>query len=181
MSKTRDDLNDAELERSLRALVPAGGRIDRDRVMYLAGRRGSAPPSLGPRAWAMAAAAALGGILAGGAATWNLRPERVVERVVIVRENGITPPAIAATPTPTPDAPPAPLAASSETLWPGDPATMNESMRLRRQLALYGVEGLPEPPPLVTRSRGRGDRNPETAGAMLRREMDRILRTGDML
>lgn len=176
MSKTHDDLNETDLERSLRALAPASGRIDRDRVMYLAGRQDAFSSRIAWRARAMTAAAALAGLLSGGVATWNLRPPRVVERVVVVRE-AAPPPALAS--TPARDRPPAPMPSSES--WTLDRNTMTESARLRRQLALYGVEGLPEPPPLVMRSRERGDRGPESAGALLQREIDQILRTGDTL
>jgi hypothetical protein len=181
MSQPHDHLNDTDLERSLRALTPTSGRINRDRVMYLAGRRGASSSSIGLRAWAMTAAAALAGLFTGGVATWNLRPPRVVERVVVVREAAPSATASTLAATSAPDSPPAPSSSLSAETWAFDPNTMSESMRLRRQLALYGVEGLPEPPPLVMRARGRGDRSPETAAALLRREMERMLKTGDML
>ena len=80
------DPQEAELtpfERSLAALAPARGLVDRDRLMYEAGRRSALANRR--RAWAWpAVAASLGLVAIGQSIALVRRPaERIVERVVV--------------------------------------------------------------------------------------------------
>jgi hypothetical protein len=80
MSENNDEAVSA-LEQALSLLVPAGGRVDRDELMFRAGRASAPPPA---RLWPAAAAAASALAVLFGAVL-AVQPEaRVVERVPYV-------------------------------------------------------------------------------------------------
>lgn len=168
-SESEAEPNLSEIEAALGALVPTRGRLDRDRVMYQAGRtsacRGSGMGA--SRAW-MAVAASLGLVAMGeGALLARRPPERVVERVVVVREPASVPPTSARAsdlPLDRPSDPPLPDSRP-------DPGPRAHD-RLAWQVLRYGLDGLPAPAPS-----GGGDR-PSTRRA-LREEIARVLELGD--
>jgi hypothetical protein len=171
MSGPDEPLND--LERALRALAPAPARLDRDGVMYRAGQAAADARRFRGGWWAPLAASlvALAGAGLGSAATMALRPPRVVERLVVVREPAPTPatsrPELAVTPAPVPS--PAPLPRSFDPVPDSGPA------RLRWLVARYGADALPEPPALAAGPRAGGD------PSALRKEIDQLLNPGDTL
>ncbi|QDV38404.1 hypothetical protein [Tautonia plasticadhaerens] len=82
----RPDRDLIEFERAFGALSPTPGRLDRDRLMYLAGRSAARRSRVSPRAWQMIAAGfAL--VAIGEAVLLVSRPDpepRIVERLVHV-------------------------------------------------------------------------------------------------
>ena len=85
MSMSEGPLNAelAAVEATLAGLVPAESSLDRDRVMYLAGRA-SVRPAKSPRLWqATSVAATLAACALGAALLGRTGPEVVIERVVV--------------------------------------------------------------------------------------------------
>jgi hypothetical protein len=148
-----------EIEAALGSLAPSRGRVDRDLVMYQAGRASARAARSGRRGW-MAVAASLGLVALGEAALLARRPpERVVERLVVVREPApaaVSPAVEVAEPPPSP----------SPELGPGS------RDRLAWQVLRYGLDGLPAPGP----SAG-ADREPSRQS--LREELGKVLDLGD--
>ena len=142
------------IEAALGSLAPARGRLDRDRIMFLAGQASVGRRSSGRRAW-IAAAAGLALIASVEAALLARRPSpEVVERVVHVREP------IAPRPDPAEARDPRPVADPPGRLI-GLGQTAHE--RMAGQVLRYGLDGLPGPasgswgdpgsPPVPTRRR----------------------------
>lgn len=121
----------------LRSIAPARSRLDRDRVMFLAGQA-SRPAPRGRRFWP-AAAACLGLIASAEAALLAHRPEpRVVEKIVVVRE-----PAAPIPGADEVDRVPEPL----PVLAGIDPSLGRSARdRMAGQVLRYGLDGLPAPP-----------------------------------
>ena len=121
----------------LMAITPARSRLDRDRVMFLAGQA-SRPASGGRRFW-HAAAACLGLIASAEAALLAHRPApRVVEKIVVVREPAAPIPEVGEVDR-VPD--PFPVLAEID-------ISLGRSARERMaaQVLRYGLDGLPAPP-----------------------------------
>ncbi|MDR3639667.1 MAG: hypothetical protein P4L84_38055 [Isosphaeraceae bacterium] len=127
------------LENALGALAPAKSRIDRDRVMFLAGQAAARPPILGRRAW-MAIAASLGIVALGEAGLLALHTApKTLEKIVVVREPAIVPPSPQIN-VPRPESLPADSADGATSLG----RTAYE--RLAGQVLRYGLDGLPASP-----------------------------------
>jgi hypothetical protein len=172
------------VEAVLGSLAPAPGRLDRDRVMFQAGR--AAPRRSLARAGWPALAACLAAVATGEGALLSSRPAiRYVDRVVVVREPASSPaPAPSPVPIAGPEPEPEPKLAGNflEARLPFVTLTRVETdyERLRARVLKYGLDGLPEPPALAanpgTYSAVRPD---ESAAALLRSEVDAILKPGD--
>jgi len=151
MSQFTPEPEMTEFEQSLAALSPSRGALDRDRLMFEAGRRSATSPSRLRWAWP-AVAASLTVVALGQTFALSRRPEpRVVERVVIVRE-----------PTVDEANPVEPVVILSRNTFPpqarsDDPISAGANLSLRRQIERYGLEGLPNPSPFLTFSTGTGD------------------------
>jgi hypothetical protein len=148
-----------EIEAALGSLAPTRGRLDRDRLMYQAGRASNGTSPSGRRGWI--AAAVLGLVAAGEGGLLARQPsERVVERLIVVHE------------------PAASLAVSVPVARPSipDPRPLEAAPvgrdRLAWQVLRYGLDGLPTPGP----SAG-GDRS--ATRKSLREEIDKVLELGD--
>ncbi|HVW01906.1 MAG TPA: hypothetical protein VHB77_16255, partial [Planctomycetaceae bacterium] len=141
------DVND--VERALRSLRPASPQLDRDRLMFLAGRASvvSAAPRNAARArpsifWP-SAAAAMTLVSLGLGATLALRPPVVIERVVqapvvqqITSEKEL--------PVPRPVESPAPIAEATpirpDAVAAASPRGGAQYLRLRDQAIARGIE-----------------------------------------
>jgi hypothetical protein len=143
MSEVPPDPELRAIESALKGLVPLPSRLDRDRSMYQAGQILAKPRSLSHWVWPSVAASLALVALSEAAMLAVRREPRVVERVVIVREP-------AAQPAPVVILSQAPSASSSEAghSWGSE----SESVQLHRNALQFGLDGLPEPPPLLTRS-----------------------------
>lgn len=121
MAEDRHDPELTRLEAFLQSLAPHPAALDRDRLMYQAGRTSAAGRGwLWPSASAVLAAA----VAVLGAALW-LRPDpAVVERVVYL-------------PPPAPVDEPAPVTG---------PPVQADYLRLRQEVLLHGVDVLARPP-----------------------------------
>lgn len=130
------------LERSLAALAPSRSLLDRDRLMYEAGRRSALNERR--RAWGWPAVAAALAVLAiGQFISAGRRPaERAVERIASVA-------------APSQRAPEAVEPVVILTRRPPDPQTdgIGEHLRLRRRIDRQGLDALSEPPILAASAR----------------------------
>ncbi|MFO0909742.1 MAG: hypothetical protein U0794_15575 [Isosphaeraceae bacterium] len=157
-------------ERSLRALEPAVALLDRDRLMFEAGRAAARPARPG-FAWP-AMAAALAAIAAGEAAllwrnTQDAQPAQLVQ----------TP---AATPAPPPPATIAPSASPVSLAVLARSETAYE--RLRFQAFREALNGPIPPPPSADDAaidRPKPAEKALSASALLRDEVDALLNPGD--
>ena len=162
MSESISDPKLAALEKSLAALVPVPGRIDRDQLLFRAGQE-----SVRPRPWLWPATTALSIVVTAGLATvLALRPTPApVERVVYVPVSQSPADELAAR---TPegqasgvsydpghrgvDTPRSPRVDSSTedagSLW----ASSAEYIRERNQAIRWGVEALPPAPSIASAS-----------------------------
>ena len=147
MSESTSDPKLAALEKSLGALVPVPGRIDRDQLLFRAGQA-----SVRSRPWLWPATTALSIVVAAGLATGlALRPAPApVERVVYVP---VSRPAKFSAPKPSADASESIARVDSPTedagnLWAGSA----EYIRERNQAIRWGVESLPPAPSLASAS-----------------------------
>jgi hypothetical protein len=178
------------VEAVLGSLAPSSGRLDRDRVMFQAGR--AAPHRSLARAGWPALAACLAAVVVGEGAVLSSRPAiRYVDRVVVVREPAPSL-APAPSPSPTPAAIPVPEPEPEQKLA-GDvlearlpfltlTRVETDYERLRARVLKYGLDGLPDPPALAAHSGGPSAVRPdESAAALLRSEVDAILKPGDAL
>jgi hypothetical protein len=131
------------LAEALGALAPARPPIDRDRLMYDAGRAEGRRQARARRGWP-AMAAGLAVVAAGeGALLVRRPPPRVIERVVVIREPARQDPrSPAVLAAPGPDRP-----RSGD--FPGLGWTARD--RLADQVIRYGLNGLPASPPLIAR------------------------------
>jgi hypothetical protein len=194
MSQPKDRPEDGltAFEADLGALSPTPHRLDRDRLMYLAGRSSTSArrePAF-RRAWpAIAAGFALVSLGEAALLVTRADPEpRILERVIY-----LTVPS----PSPSPIEPPEVLASSSveERLDPDPVVILHRSPRpdarrgvadarepiglspawLRRPEFRFGVDALPDPPPLPIALRPIG----ESPGRPFRSELDALLKPGE--
>ena len=176
MSHVPSDPEVTAIESALRALVPSRSELDRDRLMFRAGQVSARSRLLTRWAWP-SIAATLAIVAAGEGVLLATRPEpRVVERLVIVREPAPPP---AAQPEPVVilrENPPNP-SPDSESSWP----MASDALRLRRQVLRFGLDGLPEPPHLLSQSvesaRPPGATS-ESPGLLRRYEYQKFLNPG---
>lgn len=170
------------IEAALRSLAPSPSRLDRDALMFRAGQ--AAPrPSHARWLWPMIAAC-LALIATGEAALLAVRPEpRVIERLVVIHE-----------PAPAPIEPAPSMAQDSEKLAPvvilrqssgEERHTLNADLpwplepsyaQLRNRVLRFGIDALPEPPPLAMKSPLE---DPVPSRRLLRSEIERILNPGE--
>lgn len=118
---------EAELEAALRSLRPARAAIDRDRLMFRAGR---ASARRGGRIW-LGTAVILGAAL-GLSLAFRPGPQEVVRVVEVQREPD---------PARPPAAPPLTHALARSVDWSG----RGQYLRLRREVLAKGLDALPEP------------------------------------
>ena len=161
------------IEDALGRLTPARSRLDRDRLMFEAGALSarSAPQ----HRWVWPSIAAVLALVAmSESMVLAVRPGT---RVVLVqapapREQPVSPRPVEVLSVTEPSRSTAP------DLWlPGD----SSSLWLKRQVLRFGLEGLPEPPPLLTQARRSGPvpRTGSEPDAPLRRyEIDKVLDLG---
>lgn len=151
------------LENALKSLAPSRPQVDRDAIMFRAGRESARRG----RRW-MAAAASLAAVALGEAALLANRPApQVVERIVVVRT---APPAPVLIPEKPHEAPVATV--HRPTFGPGQTA----HDRLTWQVLRYGLDGLPAPVKSAWTDR---EPRPESARQMLQDELRKILEPGD--
>jgi hypothetical protein len=137
MSESTTDPKLAALEKSLSALVPAPGRIDRDQLLFRAGQA-----SVRGRSWLWPSATALVAIVAVGLGTaLMLRPApRVIERVVFVSPESQAPAGDSTGSAPLPNARTVQNSVeNSRELW----ASSTGYVQQRDQAIRWGVEALP--------------------------------------
>jgi hypothetical protein len=177
MSQYTPEPEMTEFEQSLAALSPSRGRLDRDRLMFEAGRRSAIAPRRATWAWP-AVAASLAAVVLGQTFALTRRPEpRIVERVVVVYE----PADVSAQPV-------APVVVLSRNPAPEadrpDESAESPYLRLRRQIERFGLDGLPEPSPLLTLSGGRESPTgfaPNAPDVLRRFQLDQVLDRGGPL
>jgi hypothetical protein len=161
------------LEDALGRLAPARSRLDRDRLMFEAGALSARSPARQRWVWP-SIAAVLALVAMSESMVLAVRPGTrvVLVQVPAPQEQPVSPRPVELLPVTEPSRSTAP------DLWlPGDSA----SLWLKRQVLKFGMEGLPDPPPLLTQARRsppapRSDRDPD---APLRRyEIDKVLDLG---
>jgi hypothetical protein len=149
MSEPNSDPKLTGLEKSLAALVPVPGRIDRDQLLFRAGQA-----SVRHHLWLWPTAAALMAIVAvslGMVLAWRPGP-MTMERIVYVPVPQPSAAASDAVVTPAPSVAPE----SSSAMDTGDYwASSSEYLRERNLAIRWGVDALPPPP-----STGSFDRAP---------------------
>lgn len=163
------DLDLIEFEHALGSLTPSPSRLDRDRLMFQAGRSSQCRPA--PRGQGRWRAAAVGfALLALGEAAFlaSGRPTRIVERVVVVHA-----------PAPHPSATPAPSPAPSHrpaSLGPSRSLGSTPTERLASQLLRYGLDGLPSP--MIRAAGPLSDGPVPSAHQWLQAELHQLLEPG---
>ena len=158
------------IEAALGLLAPSKNQLDRDRLMFEAGRAAHRPAS--SRRWTWPAISA--GLSIGLAVALMSRPDpRVIERVVYVRESP-------SPPEPAPvvilsEVPPPPAAAFPV------PGFLGRYERLDRRLSRFDAEALPEPPLILSSNLTAFDPTSEASGTLLRSEIAKLLKPGESL
>jgi hypothetical protein len=137
---SEDDLN--RLADALRGLAPDPTPLDRDALMYRAGRNAAR----GVRLWQAAAALSTAAALALGLVL-GLRPEpqAVTHTVVVTVTKEV--------PVPVESSPPAPERQADGFFvgTPAEPVDRPLPRRLEEQVLRWGLDGLPLPPPATPR------------------------------
>jgi hypothetical protein len=179
MSQFASDPELEAVESALGRLVPVPSRLDRDQLMFQAGTISARSSGPGFPMWP-STAAVLAIVVALESVLLAVRPApRVLERIVVVRE-----PAPASTTT----IPQPALATISSQALPNNDALSqpawaegSDYQRLLEQVVRFGLDALPERPPLLSRSDGESDsddRSFEPAGALRRLELEKLLNPG---
>lgn len=174
-----------EIAAALGSLAPAQGTIDRDRLMFLAGRDSVRRSPVARVAWpSIAAAFAL--VALGEAAILVYRPvaePRIVERVVVLEASPAEEPRIERQPIPEPPAEVVILHRSSrkepdfvDRPLPGPSDSSPAAVRMR--VLRLGIDGLPEPPPLPVAMLPLNEA-PTPTGRSFRANLDRLLDPGE--
>jgi hypothetical protein len=138
MSESTSDSKLAALEKSLSALIPAAGRIDRDRLLFCAGQA-----SVKGRVWLWPSATALSAVVAVGfGIALLMRPTSLVERVVYVSpEPPASLPASGHSGAPSTFSQPE-VSTRQDVAWGGSSAYLHD----RDQAIRWGVDALPPSP-----------------------------------
>jgi hypothetical protein len=161
------------IEAVLGSLEPARCRIDRDIVMFRAGKASVRRSRLGR--WARDAIAASLALIALGEGILLARrpPPRIVKEVVLIRE-----PATA--PAPAPVVPPLErsVAEVPESLPSESSLSLGQTTHERQvaQVLRYGLDGLPTPPTVASPAPGSW---PVSSGQMLQEELRKLRDPGD--
>ena len=168
MSQVPPDAELTEIESALRGLAPAPSRLDRDRIMFQAGVQHARTRSR--RAWVWPSiAASLAVVAFSESVILAVRPGF---REVVVRLPVNVPESRPAEPEPV------------QILSQSSPAEGDESepwiaggeaMALRQQVLRLGVDGLPDPPPLLSQSEGS---EPEPSAPLRRYDFDKVFKPG---
>jgi hypothetical protein len=130
----RPEMNDVEA--SLGKLSPSPAALDRDRLMFQAGRASVRVPWLWPAAAATATltAAALALVL-----VFRPAPLSVVETKVVIIHKETLPP--------TPFSEPPPESWVKAEVWTDEPRPQTDYLRRRQEVLRWGVDMLPPTPP----------------------------------
>ena len=158
-------------EAALGALAPARSRVDRDRLMFQAGSLHARAESRRRWGWP-SIAAALGLVALSESIVLAVRP---APQVIIAQQ---AQPAAEGRPTaPAPE--PVQILSQSPAAEPQDPgmwyAGGGESLALRRQVLRFGIDGLPELPPLLSQSDAPPTESPRT---LRRDQLNKLLESG---
>jgi hypothetical protein len=161
------------IEDALGRLAPARSRLDRDRLMFEAGVRSARSPARQRWVWpSIAAVLALVAMSESMVLAIRPGPRVILVQAPAPQEQPVSPRPVEL----LSDAEPS-RSSTPEPWLPGDSA----SLWLKRQVLRFGLEGLPDPPPLLTQARRsppapRSDPDPD---APLRRyELDKVLDLG---
>ncbi len=163
------------IESALGRLVPARSRLDRDRLMFQAGVNSVRART--HRSWVWpAVAASLAVVVLSESVALAVRPGA---NIVVVQQpaSGMKVPAIEPEPVEILiQTPPAPAAEP-------EPWTLSggEMLGLRQQVLRFGLEGLPDVPPLLSQADGAAPAagsNSETTGPLRRYELNKVLDLG---
>ncbi|WP_169977413.1 hypothetical protein [Tautonia rosea] len=173
------------IEAALGSLAPARGTIDRDRLMFLAGRASVRRSPAERFAWP-SIAAAFAVVALGEVAMLVHRSEaepRIVERGVVLEASPTEEPRIERQSIPEPPAEVVILHRSSrkesaefDRPLPGPSDTSPAAVRMR--VLRLGIEGLPEPAPLPVAMQAGGESTMPTARSS-RAELNRLLEWGE--
>jgi hypothetical protein len=163
------------IESALGRLAPARSRIDRDRLMFQAGVNSAKAQS--PRRWVWpAVAASLAVVALSESAALAVRSG---QHVVVVQQSATAPESRPAEPEPVQILVQAPRSQAPEN-EPWSPGG-GETLGLRRQVLRFGLEGLPDPPSLLTQADGAAPApgaSSETPGLLRRYELNKVLDLG---
>lgn len=183
-----DDPGLTEVEAALGSLSPSAGRLDRDRVMFEAGRASVRRSPVRGVLWPSIAAGLA--LVALGEAAWLVgRPgadPRSVERVVVVQDEPAPAeePRIVRTPNPEPPDEVVILHRSSRkgpAAWADRPLpgpSDSSPAALRMRVLRLGIDGLPEPPPLPVALRAERELTTPNARSF-RADLNRLLEFGE--
>ena len=171
MSQVPPEPEPSEIESALARLTPARSRIDRDRVMFQAGMMQAQTASRRPWVWP-SIAATLAVVALSESAMLAVRPG---PQAVIAQQ---AQPAAESRPTaPAPE--PVQILSQSPAAEPEQPGMWysggGESLALRRQVLRFGIDGLPELPPLLSQSDVPPTESPRT---LRRDQLNKLLETG---
>ncbi len=163
------------IESALGRLAPARSRIDRDRLMFQAGVISAKAQSLRRWVWP-SIAVSLAVVALSESVALAVRP---MPSVVVVQQLAPVAEDRAVRPDPVQILIQAPPSQSSEQEpWvPAGSATLG----LRRQVLRFGLEGLPDPPPLLSQADGAAPApgaGSETPGLLRRYELNKVLDLG---
>ncbi|MGC8643220.1 MAG: hypothetical protein ACP5XB_25445 [Isosphaeraceae bacterium] len=171
MSQVPPDSELKEIERALGQLSPARGRLDRDWIMFQAGVLHAQARS--HRRWVWPSIAATLALVAlSESVALAIRP---APRVVIVQQPAVPPLPESRRAEPDPveilsQAPPS--EEERDDLWS---MGGGEALALRRQVLRFGVDGLPDPPPLLSQSDGNAE---ESSPPLRRYDFDKVFKLG---
>jgi hypothetical protein len=173
MSQDPLDPEFASIEAALGKLVPARSRLDRDQLMFQAGAISTRPGARSRWVWP-SMAAMLAVVALSESVALAVRPN---PQVVVVQ----MPKAEPAAETKSVQVVPVEILSQSPSAQPTQteawlPAA-NEAVALKRQVLRFGLEGLPDAPPLVSRSSDEARTN-DVPELLRRYEIDKFLIKG---
>jgi hypothetical protein len=171
MSQFPSDPELGPIEAALGALSPARSRVDRDRLMFQAGSLDARASARRRWVWP-SIAAALGLVAFSESIALAVRP---APQVIIAQQ---AQPAAESRPTaPAPE--PVQILSQSPAAEPEEAgmwyAGGGESLALRRQVLRFGIDGLPELPPLLSQSDAPPTESPRT---LRRDQLNKLLESG---
>jgi hypothetical protein len=172
MSQVPLDPDLGPIEAALGGLSPARSRVDRDRLMFQAGSLHARAESRRRWAWP-SIAAALGLVALSESIALAVRP--TPQQVIIVQQAQPLPESRPTEPAPEP----VQILSQSPAAEPEEPGVWyaggGEKLALRRQVLRFGIDGLPEPPPLFSQSDAPPTESPRT---LRRDQLNKLLETG---